>query len=69
MHGKQKNAEGLQWFAGAESPDTSHKVCFGEEGVVEAHCFSRKLNCCLWEKRISLDFNSSTKGVYDPAQL
>ena len=69
MHGKQKNSEGLQWFAGAESPETCHKVCFGEEGVVEAHCCSRKSNYCLLEKSIFLDFNSSTKGVYDPAQL
>lgn len=48
MHGKQKNSEGLQWSAGAESPETCHKVRFGE-GVAEASCCSGISNYCLWE--------------------
>lgn len=63
---QKTNPEGLQWFAGAEGPETCHKACFGEEGVAEAHWCSGKPNHFLWGKSIFLDFSSSTKGVYDP---
>lgn len=41
MHWNKKISEGLQLFAGAESPETCHKVYFGEV-VVKVHCCSRK---------------------------
>lgn len=61
MHGSKKNPEGLQWFAGAESPETCQSMLWRRSRVGSPLLF-KKIKLLLMGEKYFPGFELFSKG-------